>query len=171
MHFHQREEGTVKAGTLGAQIGREKIVVPTGGPAGVVHKWWNAGDDLLEFNGQATPTGDLDRYLQAAFAVLNAGPSGRPSIFLPGSCCGGTGTRRRSWRHRELFSGHRSRWFCGLAVFLANTEEAGLVRPSRALVRRRSRGKHKLESRRTVTESNPWSAGKNRLHPNTCRRF
>jgi hypothetical protein len=85
IHFDQREEGIVKAGTLGAQVRTEKIIVPTGGtavlPAGVVHKWWNAGDDLLELSGRAIPAGDLDRYLQAIFAVLNASPSGRPSIF------------------------------------------------------------------------------------------
>lgn len=96
IHFHQREEGTVKAGTLGAQIGREKMVVPTGGsatfPAGVVHKWWNGGDDVLELSGQAIPAVDLDRYLQALFAVLNASASGRPSIFYLAHVL---------WRHRH----------------------------------------------------------------------
>jgi hypothetical protein len=96
IHLQQREEGTVKAGTLGAQVGTEKIIVPTGGtavlPAGVVHKWWNAGDDFLEFSGRATPAGDLDRYLQAIFAILNASPSGRPSIFYIANV---------AWRHRH----------------------------------------------------------------------
>jgi len=36
----------VKAGTLGAQVGKQKIVVATGETAvfaaGVVHNWWNA---------------------------------------------------------------------------------------------------------------------------------
>jgi len=54
VHVREREEGIVKAGTLGARVGGEKIVVPTGGtvvlPAGVRHHWWNAGDDLLEFS-------------------------------------------------------------------------------------------------------------------------
>ena len=31
VHFHEREEGIVKAGTLGAQVGTEKIIVPAGG--------------------------------------------------------------------------------------------------------------------------------------------
>jgi hypothetical protein len=31
VHFHQREEGQVKSGTLGAQVEKEKIVVPAGG--------------------------------------------------------------------------------------------------------------------------------------------
>ena len=96
IHFHEREEIIVKAGTLGAQIGNEKAVVPTGGtavlPAGVVHKWWNAGDDLLELSGRAIPANDLDRYLQATFAVLNASPSGRPSIFY---------IAHVAWRHRH----------------------------------------------------------------------
>jgi mannose-6-phosphate isomerase-like protein (cupin superfamily) len=85
IHFHEREEVIVRAGTLGAQIGDEKVVVPTGGtavlPAGVVHKWWNAGDDLLEVSGRVVPAVDLDRFLQALFAVLNASKSGRPSLF------------------------------------------------------------------------------------------
>jgi mannose-6-phosphate isomerase-like protein (cupin superfamily) len=85
IHFHEREEINVKAGTLGAQVGTEKIIVPTGGtavlPAGVAHKWWNAGDDLLEVSGRVVPAKELDRFLQALFAVLNASPSGRPSIF------------------------------------------------------------------------------------------
>ena len=96
IHFHEREEINVKAGTLGAQAGTEKIIVPTGGtavlPAGVVHKWWNAGDDLLEVSGHAIPANDLDRYLQALFAVLNASPNGRPSIFY---------IVHVLWRHRN----------------------------------------------------------------------
>jgi len=96
VHFHEREEGVVKEGTLGVQVGKEKMVVHTGEsvvlPAGVVHNWWNAGDDMLVFNGQAAPAVDLDRYIQAIFAVLNASPSGRPSIFY---------IAHIAWRHRH----------------------------------------------------------------------
>jgi len=96
VHFHQREEGHVKAGILAAQVGKENIVVPAGGTAvfaaGTLHKWWNAGDDLLEFTGQAIPAVDLDRFLQAVFAVLNASPNGRPSIFYIAHVL---------WRHRN----------------------------------------------------------------------
>jgi mannose-6-phosphate isomerase-like protein (cupin superfamily) len=85
VHFQQREEGRVRAGSLGVQVGSEKFVVPVGGtaafPAGVVHTWWNAGDDPVELSGHAVPAADLDRYLQAVFAVLNASASGRPSLF------------------------------------------------------------------------------------------
>jgi quercetin dioxygenase-like cupin family protein len=99
IHFHLREEVAVKAGSLGVRVGKEKIVVPAGGtavfPSGVIHAWWNAGDDLLELSGRAIPAGDLDRYLQALFAVLNASSSGRPSIFYLAHVL---------WRHRHTQS-------------------------------------------------------------------
>jgi quercetin dioxygenase-like cupin family protein len=96
IHFHEHEEGVVKAGTLGARVGNEKITRAAGGsavlPAGVVHAWWNAGDDVLEMSGRVVPAVDLDRYLQAIFAVLNANPPGRPSIFY---------LVHVLWRHRN----------------------------------------------------------------------
>jgi mannose-6-phosphate isomerase-like protein (cupin superfamily) len=96
VHFHQREEGCVKVGTLGARVGNERILVPAGEsavfPAGVVHSWWNAGESQLELSGQAIPAIDLDQYLQALFAVLNASSSGRPSIFY---------LVHVLWRHRH----------------------------------------------------------------------
>lgn len=96
IHLKQREEGGVQAGTLGARIGEQKLVVETGGnatfPAGVVHSWWNAGETLLEFSGRAVPAVDLDQYLQAIFAVLNASATNRPSIFYLAHVL---------WRHRR----------------------------------------------------------------------
>lgn len=96
VHSHTREEGIVTAGSLGARLGKQTILVPVGGttvfPAGVAHTWWNAGDDLLELSGRAIPAGDLDRFLQAMFAVLNASASGRPSIFYLAHVL---------WRHRH----------------------------------------------------------------------
>lgn len=85
VHILEDEEVIVKAGTLGAQVGSKKLIVPTGGtatlPKGIRHRWWNAGDDLLELSGNVVPAVDLDRYLQGVFAVLNASSNGRPSIF------------------------------------------------------------------------------------------
>jgi mannose-6-phosphate isomerase-like protein (cupin superfamily) len=96
VHFREREEVIVKAGTVGALVGTEKIIVPAGGtaifPAGIPHHWWNAGDDLLELSGHVVPAVDLDRFLQAVFAVLNAGSNGRPPIFYLAHVL---------WRHRE----------------------------------------------------------------------
>ncbi len=96
VHFQQREEGVVQAGTLGARIGEQALVVPTGGnaafPTGAVHCWWNAGETLLEFNGRAIPAEDLDQFLQGIFAVLNASATNRPSIFYLAHVL---------WRHRR----------------------------------------------------------------------
>ena len=96
VHIQEHEEGVVNAGTLGALVGGKQIIVPAGGavalPAGIAHRWWNAGDDLLEFNGQVVPVADLDRFLQAVFAVLNASANGRPSIFHLAHVL---------WRHRD----------------------------------------------------------------------
>ena len=96
VHTQENEEGIVKAGTLGALVGTERITVSGGGtvtlPAGIAHRWWNAGDDLLEFSGHVVPAVDLDRYLQAVFAVLNASSNSRPPIFYLAHVL---------WRHRD----------------------------------------------------------------------
>ncbi len=85
VHVLEDEEGRVTAGTLSAVIGGrhhradpgESVTIPRGAP----HRWWNAGDETLTFEGFAGPAADLDRYLQAVFEVVNAGPAGRPSLF------------------------------------------------------------------------------------------
>src|SRR5262249_7897900 len=61
-------------------------------PPGVLHTWWNAGDDLLRLSGRTVPAGDLDRFIQALWAVLNASATGRPSIFYIAHVV---------WRHRR----------------------------------------------------------------------
>jgi len=85
VHFKEHEQGRVAAGTLGAIVGKKKITVKAGAPVdlapGVPHRWWNAGEDLLEFKGRVVPVIDVDRFLQAIFAAVNASHSGRPSLF------------------------------------------------------------------------------------------
>ena len=99
VHWQQRETGTVITGSLGARCKEETILRRAGEPAvfpaGAVHTWWNAGDEVLEFSGRATPARDLDRFLQAMFAIVNAAPSGRPSIFYMAHVL---------WRHRHTQS-------------------------------------------------------------------
>jgi mannose-6-phosphate isomerase-like protein (cupin superfamily) len=96
VHWHQAEEGVVNAGTLAAMCGGQRLTVRAGEhaafPAGVVHAWWNGGTELLEFSGRAVPAGDLDRFLQGVFGVVNAGPPGRPPLFYLAHVL---------WRHRR----------------------------------------------------------------------
>lgn len=96
VHVVEDEEGQVVSGTLSAIVDGRVIQVPAGQPArfpkGSVHRWWNAGDEPLVFEGYVKPVVDLDAYLQAAFDVLNRSPAGRPSPFY---------MAHLAWRHRR----------------------------------------------------------------------
>jgi quercetin dioxygenase-like cupin family protein len=85
IHFAEDEEGYVASGTLSAVVDGRRITAGPGEsaslPRGSAHRWWNAGDEQLEFLGHARPVVDLDRYLQAVFEVMNAGAEGRPPLF------------------------------------------------------------------------------------------
>ena len=85
IHFAEDEEGRVNAGTVSAVCDRRRITAGPGEstsfPRGSRHRWWNEGNEPLEFEGYARPVVDLDRYLQAIFEIINAGPAGRPPLF------------------------------------------------------------------------------------------
>src|SRR6476659_3522310 len=84
IHFGEEEHGEVISGTLAASLDGKQFLVEAGGsarfPNGRAHRWWNGGDKELVLRGIATPAIDLDRYLQAMFEVLNAGPPGHPPL-------------------------------------------------------------------------------------------
>jgi mannose-6-phosphate isomerase-like protein (cupin superfamily) len=87
LHIHhiEDEEGLVTAGTLSAEVDGQRLTFGPGEtvrlPHGIPHRWWNDGDELLGFEGSARPAVDLDRYLEAVFEVINAGPPNRPPLF------------------------------------------------------------------------------------------
>ena len=87
MHIHhaEDEEGRVVSGTIGFVLdgveGTGRQGESARFPRGSVHRWWNAGSETLVFEGYARPVVDLDRYLEAIFEVVNAGPEGRPPLF------------------------------------------------------------------------------------------
>ena len=84
-HLCEDEGGTVIIGKLAAIVNNESIVANAGEsaffPRGSYHRWWNPGETKLEFVGFVRPVVDLDRFLQAVFEVVNAGPENRPSLF------------------------------------------------------------------------------------------
>ena len=84
-HFAEDEEGRVRSGTVSAAIDGRRVAAGPGEstsfPRGSAHRWWNEGNEPLEFEGYVRPVVDLDRYLQAIFEVINAGPEGRPPLF------------------------------------------------------------------------------------------
>jgi hypothetical protein len=81
----EREEGEVVAGVLSAIVGGTAIKVRAGEscrfPAGVPHRWWNAEDQPVQLKGRIVPVVDLDRFLEAVFAVANAGQTSRMPLF------------------------------------------------------------------------------------------
>jgi mannose-6-phosphate isomerase-like protein (cupin superfamily) len=85
IHYLEDEEGRVTAGRLSAVFGGKRVEVNPGErlrvPRGVPHRWWNDGNERLEFEGCAHRAADLDRYLQAMFEVMNAGAPNRPPLF------------------------------------------------------------------------------------------
>jgi quercetin dioxygenase-like cupin family protein len=85
VHVIEREEGQVVTGVLSAVVGGETIKIRAGEsaifPAGVPHRWWNAEDQPLQVKGSIVPVADLDRYLQAVFAVANSGQAGHMPLF------------------------------------------------------------------------------------------
>lgn len=87
LHIHHLEDetGAVTAGTLSADVGGRRINAGPGQsvelPRGIPHRWWNEGEAPLAFEGQVRPAVDLDRYLQAIFEVMNAGPKNRPPLI------------------------------------------------------------------------------------------
>jgi quercetin dioxygenase-like cupin family protein len=85
VHLREREEGTVTAGVLSAEVDGRVVQVPAGDtaafPIGSVHRWWNDGDQPLAVEGIVQPVVDLDLYFAAVFEVLNTGPANRPPVF------------------------------------------------------------------------------------------
>jgi quercetin dioxygenase-like cupin family protein len=85
IHLEEDERGEVVSGVASAMLEGKQLVLKAGEsfhfPKGSLHRWWNDGDEELFLRGVVTPAVDLDRYLQAVFEVLDAGPPNRPPIF------------------------------------------------------------------------------------------
>jgi quercetin dioxygenase-like cupin family protein len=96
VHIAEAEEIHVKSGTLSAEMAGRLVTVGAGKfvtiPSGSPHRWWNDGDDTLVVDGYVKPRVDLDRFLQAAFDVLNKSNADRPSLFY---------MAHLAWRHRH----------------------------------------------------------------------
>jgi hypothetical protein len=85
VHLQEDEHAEVVSGVASVMMDGKKSVLKPGeafhAPKGSVHNWWNDGDAELVLRGSARPAVDLDRYLQAVWEVLDAGPPNRPPIF------------------------------------------------------------------------------------------
>ena len=85
IHVAEDEEGFVRSGTASAVLNGRRITAGSGErvlfPRGSAHRWWNDGNEPLVLEGCVQPVVDFDRFLQALFEVVNAGPDGRPPLF------------------------------------------------------------------------------------------
>src|SRR5689334_2106157 len=59
VHYLEDEEGRVISGRLSAAVGGRLVHAGAGEtvrlPKGVPHRWWNEGDELVEFEGLTRP--------------------------------------------------------------------------------------------------------------------
>ena len=88
MHVHHRQdEGlTVERGTIGYQ--RKGEEPRTAGPgetvvfrAGEAHRFWNAGEDVLECDGWIGPPDNIEYFLTKLFASMEATGGKRPRMY------------------------------------------------------------------------------------------
>jgi quercetin dioxygenase-like cupin family protein len=86
VHFLQEEGLTVVKGRMGAQIlGQEPTYHGPGEtltfPRGVVHRFWNAGEQELVCNGWVTPVHNFEYFLTQIFDSTRRNGGERPSLF------------------------------------------------------------------------------------------
>ena len=88
LHVHHlQDEGlTVERGTIGYQRAGEEP--RTAGPgeslvfkAGEVHRFWNAGDDVLECDGWVGPPHNFQWFLTQLFTSIEANGGARPRLY------------------------------------------------------------------------------------------
>jgi mannose-6-phosphate isomerase-like protein (cupin superfamily) len=83
IHHRQTESFEVTGGRLGVQLGDKRIELLAGGstvvPAGMVHDWWNAGADPVEFRAALEPALNFEWMLREIFASCNRRRSAEPS--------------------------------------------------------------------------------------------
>lgn len=87
VHPKQEERFEILAGTLGLEIGREKIVAGPGEtvtlPAGTPHRFWNAGDEEARFRCEVRPALQFERLLETMFALAAAGKTNKKGMPNP----------------------------------------------------------------------------------------
>lgn len=76
VHFKQDESLTVMKGRMGYQIDGEAEQFLTQGESilfkrGVMHRFWNAGEEVLECTGWVKPANSLDYFLTGLYASMD----------------------------------------------------------------------------------------------------
>lgn len=86
VHFFQDESLTVVKGKIGAQLAGQPPTFHGPGETvtflrGEIHKFWNAGEDVLICRGWAKPAYNLEYFLTEIYGSTKANGGKRPSTF------------------------------------------------------------------------------------------
>ena len=87
VHPSQEERFEVLHGFVGFKVGGKKLVAGPGErltiPAGITHKFWNAGDDEAHFVCEVRPALQFERLLETMFALAADGKTNRKGMPNP----------------------------------------------------------------------------------------
>jgi mannose-6-phosphate isomerase-like protein (cupin superfamily) len=76
-HLRQEERFAVSAGTVGVEIAAVEAVLGPGEdavvPAGVVHRWWNAGEEEAVVRVELRPALDTETFFETLFGLARDG--------------------------------------------------------------------------------------------------
>ena len=111
-HFHEEEGFTVVAGRMGYQVkGQPERFAEVGEtaifPAGVAHRFWNAGDTELRYSAYIRPPGNLEFFLGQIFDAQKRAGSDRPELFDAAYLL---------WRYRSEYRMDAMPWFARKVV-------------------------------------------------------
>jgi mannose-6-phosphate isomerase-like protein (cupin superfamily) len=87
VHPSQEERFEVLRGTVGFRVGREKLVAGPGKrltvPAGMPHKFWNAGDEVAHFVCEIRPALQFESLIETMFSLAADGRTNRKGMPNP----------------------------------------------------------------------------------------
>jgi hypothetical protein len=87
VHPSQEERFEVLRGTVGFRLGREKLVAGPGKrltvPAGMPHKFWNAGDEVAHFVCEIRPALQFESLIETMFSLAADGKTNRKGMPNP----------------------------------------------------------------------------------------
>jgi quercetin dioxygenase-like cupin family protein len=86
VHFKQDEAMTVLSGKIGYQIAGQAPQYAGPGETvvfkkGEVHRFWNAGEEVLHCRAWVEPADNFVFYITQVFDAINRGKNGKPELF------------------------------------------------------------------------------------------
>jgi mannose-6-phosphate isomerase-like protein (cupin superfamily) len=87
VHPYQEEHFEILEGSVGFRVGREELVVGPGErltvPAGIPHRFWNAGEEEARFACEVRPALQFEQLIETMFALAAEGKTNRKGMPNP----------------------------------------------------------------------------------------